>query len=45
MGTLFPKIYGGMLLLACISMLAGFAAIMLGVAAREVRWDIQALGA
>lgn len=45
MGILFPKIYGGMLLMACVSMLAAFAAIMLGVAAREMSWDIQGLDA
>lgn len=33
------------MLLACISMLAAFAAIMLGVAAREAHWDIQGLDA
>jgi TRAP-type C4-dicarboxylate transport system permease small subunit len=45
MRTLFPKIYGSMMLLACVSMLAAFAAIMLGVVARELHWDIQGLDA
>lgn len=39
------KIYRGMMLLACISMLAAFAAIMLAVVAREANWDIQGLDA
>ena len=45
MGTFASKIYRGMMLLACISMLAAFAAIMLGVVAREAHWDIQGLDA
>ncbi len=45
MGKLFPKIYSSMMFLACISMLAAFLAIMLGVAAREMSWDIQGLDA
>ncbi len=45
MGTFASKIYRGMMLLACISMLAAFAAIMLGVVIREAHWDIQGLDA
>lgn len=33
------------MLLACVSMLAAFATIMLGVVAREAGWDIQGLDA
>ena len=45
MGSFASKIYRGMMLLACISMLAAFASIMLGVVAREANWDIQGLDA
>lgn len=45
MGKFFSKIYDGMMVLACLSMLAAFATIMLGVVARETGWDIQGLDA
>ena len=39
------KIYSAMMFLACLSMLAAFATIMLGVVAREAKLDIQGLDA
>ena len=45
MGNALSKIYDGLMLLACVSMLAAFATIMLGVVAREAGWDIQGLDA
>jgi TRAP-type C4-dicarboxylate transport system permease small subunit len=44
-GNALSKIYDGLMLLACVSMLAAFATIMLGVVAREAGWDIQGLDA
>ena len=37
--------YRLLMLLACVSMAASFAVIMLGVVAREAHWDIQGLDA
>jgi TRAP-type C4-dicarboxylate transport system permease small subunit len=45
MGPFCSKIYKGLMFLACISMLLAFAAIMLGVAAREMHWDLPGLDA
>ena len=45
MGTFCSRIYRFLMLLACVSMLFAFAAIMLGVAAREMHWDLQGLDA
>ena len=39
------RFYSVLMALSCVSMLSAFAAIMLGVAAREFRWDIQGLDA
>ncbi len=43
MKSLLSKFYSGLMFLACISMVAAFGAIMLGVIAREARLDIQGL--
>lgn len=45
MGTFCSRIYRFLMLLACISMLLAFTAIMLGVAAREMHWDLPGLDA
>ena len=45
MRTLVSKFYSVLLVLACLSMMAAFAAIVLGIAAREFKWDIQGLDA
>jgi TRAP-type C4-dicarboxylate transport system permease small subunit len=45
MNILLNRFYQALMALACISMLAAFVSIMLGVAAREFRWDIQGLDA
>ncbi len=39
------RFYQALMALACLSMLAAFGSILLGVAARELRWDIQGLDA
>ena len=39
------RFYSFLMLLSCLSMLAAFATIMLGVAAREFHWDIPGLDA
>lgn len=45
MNTFVKHFYKLLLILACISMLSAFGAIMLGVAAREFVWDIPGLDA
>jgi TRAP-type C4-dicarboxylate transport system permease small subunit len=45
MTSLLNRFYQALMALACLSMLAAFGSIMLGVAARELRWDIQGLDA
>jgi TRAP-type C4-dicarboxylate transport system permease small subunit len=45
MQNLLNRFYQTLMALACVSMLAAFGSIMLGVAAREMRWDIQGLDA
>jgi TRAP-type C4-dicarboxylate transport system permease small subunit len=42
---LISNFYRTLLVLACLSMLGAFAAIMLGIAARQAGWDIQGLDA
>jgi TRAP-type C4-dicarboxylate transport system permease small subunit len=39
------RFYQALMALACLSMLAAFVSIMLGVAARELGWNIQGLDA
>lgn len=45
MTSVLDKFYKLLMWLSCVSMLVAFAAIMLGVVARELRWDIQGLDA
>jgi TRAP-type C4-dicarboxylate transport system permease small subunit len=45
MNTFLNRFYQALMGLACLSMLAAFGSIMLGVAAREFHWDIQGLDA
>jgi TRAP-type C4-dicarboxylate transport system permease small subunit len=45
MNIVLNRFYQTLMALACLSMLAAFGSIMLGVAARELRWDIQGLDA
>jgi TRAP-type C4-dicarboxylate transport system permease small subunit len=45
MQSILNRFYQFLMALACLSMLAAFGSIMLGVAARELRWDIQGLDA
>ncbi len=45
MASVLDKFYRFLMFLSCVSMVAAFVAIMLGVAAREFRWDIQGLDA
>ncbi len=45
MQLILNRFYQVLMALACLSMLAAFGSIMLGVAARELRWDIQGLDA
>jgi TRAP-type C4-dicarboxylate transport system permease small subunit len=45
MNAALNRFYQALMALACLSMLAAFGSIMLGVAARELRWDIQGLDA
>jgi len=45
MSKLVPNFYKALMLLACLSMLAAFGTIMLGVAARLAQWDIPGLDA
>jgi TRAP-type C4-dicarboxylate transport system permease small subunit len=42
---MMDKFYRFLMFLSCISMLLAFASIMLGVVAREFRWDIPGLDA
>lgn len=45
MHTLLNRFYQILMALACLSMLAAFGSILRGVAAREMRWNIQGLDA
>lgn len=45
MHSIMNRFYQALMALACLSMLAAFGSILLGVAAREMRWDIQGLDA
>ena len=45
MSRLVYAFYQGLLALSCLSMLAAFGAVALGVLARQVRWDIPGLDA
>ena len=45
MQSILNRFYQALMALACLSMLAAFGSILLGVAAREFRWDIQGLDA
>jgi TRAP-type C4-dicarboxylate transport system permease small subunit len=45
MAKLMPNFYNALMLLACLSMLAAFGTIMLGVMARLAHWDIPGLDA
>jgi TRAP-type C4-dicarboxylate transport system permease small subunit len=39
------RVYQGLLFLSCVSMVAAFGAVLLGVLAREMHWDIAGLDA
>lgn len=45
MSRLVHAFYQGLLALSCLSMLAAFATVALGVVARQARWDIPGLDA
>ena len=45
MASVLDKFYRCLMGLSCLSMVLAFVSIMLGVAAREFRWDIQGLDA
>lgn len=45
MGSLVPRFYQSLLVLSCVSMVAAFGSIALGIAARLVHWDIPGLDA
>jgi TRAP-type C4-dicarboxylate transport system permease small subunit len=45
MGKLVPNFYKSLLVLACLSMVAAFGTIMLGIVARLAHWDIPGLDA
>lgn len=45
MSQLVFRFYQGLLFLSCVSMITAFAAVLLGVVAREVQWDIPGLDA
>lgn len=45
MGKLVRNFYQLLMALSCLAMLAAFGAVILGVAARELRWDIPGLDA
>ncbi len=45
MARLVSTFYQGLLFLSCLSMVAAFCAVLLGVVAREVQWDIPGLDA
>lgn len=42
---LVSRFYQGLLFLSCVSMVAAFGTVLLGVVAREVQWDIPGLDA
>jgi TRAP-type C4-dicarboxylate transport system permease small subunit len=42
---LVSNFYQGLLFLSCLSMVAAFCTVLLGVVAREVQWDIPGLDA
>ncbi|WP_439518364.1 TRAP transporter small permease [Hydrogenophaga sp.] len=45
MARLVSTFYQGLLFLSCLSMVAAFCTVLLGVVAREVQWDIPGLDA
>ncbi|MDI1238699.1 MAG: TRAP transporter small permease [Polaromonas sp.] len=45
MGKLVRNFYKLLMALSCLAMLVAFGTVMLGVAARELRWDIAGLDA
>jgi TRAP-type C4-dicarboxylate transport system permease small subunit len=45
MESILNRVYQALMVLACLSMLAAFGSILLGVAARELRWNILGLDA
>lgn len=45
MAQLVSRFYQGLMFLSCVSMVAAFVTILLGVVAREVHWDIVGLDA
>ncbi|MDI1340712.1 TRAP transporter small permease [Polaromonas sp.] len=45
MGKLVRNFYKLLMALSCLAMLTAFGTVMLGVAARELRWDIPGLDA
>ncbi len=45
MAQLVLRVYQGLLFLSCVSMVAAFGAVLLGVLAREMHWDIAGLDA
>ena len=45
MTSVLDKFYRFLMWLACVAMVSAFGVIMLGVLAREFRWDIQGLDA
>ncbi|MDO8371571.1 MAG: TRAP transporter small permease [Polaromonas sp.] len=45
MGKLVRNFYQMLMALSCLAMLAAFGTVMLGVVARELRWDIPGLDA
>lgn len=45
MSQLVSRFYQGLLFLSCVSMVAAFGAVLLGVVAREVQWGIPGLDA
>ncbi len=45
MGKLVRNFYKLLMALSCLAMLAAFGTVLLGVAARELRWDIAGLDA
>jgi TRAP-type C4-dicarboxylate transport system permease small subunit len=45
MASVLDKFYRFLMFLSCVAMVAAFLSIMLGVAARELNWNIQGLDA
>ena len=45
MDKLIPNFYKSLMFLSCVSMVAAFGTIMLGIVARQAGWDIQGLDA